>query len=73
MPTLNVRLAAILVAVFVFAPVEISASDGPGRIGWATTVIKAAGFGVESCERFLFTPGAPIPPIPHILGVARRR
>lgn len=35
--------------------------------------IKAAGFGVESCERFLFTPGAPIPPIPHILGVARRR
>ncbi|HEY6397724.1 MAG TPA: class I SAM-dependent methyltransferase [Solirubrobacteraceae bacterium] len=35
--------------------------------------ISAAGFSVESCERFLFTPGAPIPPIPHILGVARRR
>jgi ubiquinone/menaquinone biosynthesis C-methylase UbiE len=35
--------------------------------------ITAAGFSVESRERFLFTPGAPIPPIPHILGVARRQ
>jgi ubiquinone/menaquinone biosynthesis C-methylase UbiE len=34
--------------------------------------IEAAGFTVERSERFAFTPGAPIPPIPHILGVARR-
>jgi SAM-dependent methyltransferase len=31
-----------------------------------------AGFAVEWCERFTFTPGAPVPPIPHILGAARR-
>jgi ubiquinone/menaquinone biosynthesis C-methylase UbiE len=34
--------------------------------------IEAAGFRVERSERFSFTPGAPIPPLPHILGVARR-
>lgn len=34
--------------------------------------IEGAGFSVESCERFTFTPGAPVPPVPHILGVARR-
>ena len=35
--------------------------------------IVQAGFEIESKERFSFSPGAPIPPIPHILGVARRR
>jgi ubiquinone/menaquinone biosynthesis C-methylase UbiE len=30
-----------------------------------------AGFEVERCERFRFSPGPPVPPIPHILGVAR--
>ena len=34
--------------------------------------IEAAGFTVERSERFPFTPGAPVPSIPHILGVARR-
>jgi ubiquinone/menaquinone biosynthesis C-methylase UbiE len=34
--------------------------------------IERAGFTIESSTRFSFTPGAPIPPIPHILGVARR-
>jgi ubiquinone/menaquinone biosynthesis C-methylase UbiE len=34
--------------------------------------IERAGFVVERCERFTFTPGAPVPPIPHILGIARR-
>ena len=34
--------------------------------------IGRAGFTIERSERFAFTPGAPIPPIPHILGVARR-
>jgi SAM-dependent methyltransferase len=34
--------------------------------------IEAAGFTIERSQRFAFTPGAPIPPIPHILGVARR-
>ncbi len=33
--------------------------------------IEAAGFEVERSERFPFTPGAPVPSIPHILGVAR--
>jgi ubiquinone/menaquinone biosynthesis C-methylase UbiE len=33
--------------------------------------IEAAGFEVERSERFTFTPGAPVPPIPHILGAAR--
>ena len=35
--------------------------------------ISEAGFSIESNERFSFTPGAPVPPIPHILGIARRR
>jgi SAM-dependent methyltransferase len=35
--------------------------------------IERTGFEVESIERFSFTPGAPVPPLPHILGVARRR
>ena len=35
--------------------------------------IEWAGFAVESIERFSFTPGAPVPSLPHILGVARRR
>src|SRR5438874_13806468 len=35
--------------------------------------IEQAGFTVESSKRFSFTPGAPVPPIPHILGIARRR
>jgi SAM-dependent methyltransferase len=34
--------------------------------------IEHAGFAVESCERFTFSPGALVPPIPHILGAARR-
>jgi len=34
--------------------------------------IEEAGFAIERSERFAFTPGPPIPPIPHILGVARR-
>jgi ubiquinone/menaquinone biosynthesis C-methylase UbiE len=34
--------------------------------------IEGAGFTVERSERFPFTPGAPVPSIPHILGVARR-
>jgi SAM-dependent methyltransferase len=34
--------------------------------------IERAGFVVESSDRFSFTPGAPVPPIPHILGTARR-
>jgi ubiquinone/menaquinone biosynthesis C-methylase UbiE len=34
--------------------------------------IEAAGFVVERTERFPFTPGVPVPSIPHILGVARR-
>ncbi len=36
------------------------------------TAIEQAGFLVESCDRFPFTP-MPVPPrIPHVLGVARR-
>jgi ubiquinone/menaquinone biosynthesis C-methylase UbiE len=34
--------------------------------------IKAAGFEVERCERFAFSPSPIIPTLPHILGVARR-
>jgi SAM-dependent methyltransferase len=34
--------------------------------------IADAGFEIETHERFQFTPGPPIPAIPHILGVARR-
>ena len=34
--------------------------------------IKAAGFEVERCDRFGFSPSPMIPSIPHILGAARR-
>ena len=34
--------------------------------------IAHAGFEVEECRRFDFTPGFPVPPIPHILGRALR-
>jgi SAM-dependent methyltransferase len=34
--------------------------------------IERAGFAVERCERFPFSPGAPVPPLAHILGRARR-
>jgi len=34
--------------------------------------LERAGFTLEWCERFTFTPGPPVPPIPHILGAARR-
>lgn len=33
--------------------------------------IERAGFSIEQCERFTFSPGPPVPPIPHVLGVAR--
>ncbi|HYI99310.1 MAG TPA: methyltransferase domain-containing protein [Thermoleophilaceae bacterium] len=36
------------------------------------TAIEQAGFEIESKRRFNFTPGVPVPPIPHILGIARR-
>jgi ubiquinone/menaquinone biosynthesis C-methylase UbiE len=35
-------------------------------------VIAGAGFRIESCDRFPFSPGPPLPADPHILGVARR-
>ena len=34
--------------------------------------IEAAGFEVERCERFGFSPGFPMPKIAHILGVGRK-
>jgi ubiquinone/menaquinone biosynthesis C-methylase UbiE len=34
--------------------------------------LERAGFTVERSERFTFSPGPPVPPMPHILGVARR-
>jgi ubiquinone/menaquinone biosynthesis C-methylase UbiE len=34
--------------------------------------IQDAGFVIEKNERFQFTPGAPVPAIPHILGIATR-
>lgn len=34
--------------------------------------IEAAGFAVERCERFGFSPDPFVPKIPHILGLARR-
>lgn len=36
------------------------------------SAIERAGFTIERCERFSFSPGAPVPPLPHILGAARR-
>jgi SAM-dependent methyltransferase len=35
--------------------------------------IERAGFAIERCDRFTYSPGPPVPRIPHILGVARRR
>jgi hypothetical protein len=37
------------------------------------TAIEEAGFAIERIERFAFSPGALVPSIPHILGVARTR
>jgi ubiquinone/menaquinone biosynthesis C-methylase UbiE len=34
--------------------------------------IEAAGFVIDEVDRFPFSPGAPIPALPHIRGVARR-
>ena len=34
--------------------------------------LERAGFAIERCRGFTFSPGAPVPPIPHILGVAVR-
>jgi ubiquinone/menaquinone biosynthesis C-methylase UbiE len=34
--------------------------------------IEQAGFAIEECERFPFSPSAFLPPDPHILGTARR-
>ena len=35
--------------------------------------IASAGFVIERIERFSFSPDPPVPPLPHILGIARRR
>src|SRR5262245_47325099 len=37
--------AALLVAIFGFAPSEVTALDGPGRLAWAGTMSAAAGYG----------------------------
>jgi ubiquinone/menaquinone biosynthesis C-methylase UbiE len=37
-----------------------------------TAAIEQAGFQIETCERFPFSPAPFLPPDPHILGVARR-
>jgi ubiquinone/menaquinone biosynthesis C-methylase UbiE len=37
-----------------------------------TAAIERSGFTIRSCERFTFSPGPPVPPIPHILGAAVR-
>lgn len=37
-----------------------------------TTGIEQAGFVIEACERFPFSPSPFLPPDPHILGIARR-
>jgi hypothetical protein len=37
-----------------------------------TTSIERAGFAIEKCERFPFSPSPFLPPDPHILGIARR-
>ena len=36
------------------------------------SAIEIAGFEIEEVDRFLFSPGAPIPALPHIRGIARR-
>jgi len=33
--------------------------------------LEQSGFTIERCERIAFSPGPPVPPLPHILGVAR--
>jgi ubiquinone/menaquinone biosynthesis C-methylase UbiE len=35
------------------------------------SAMRRAGFEIETSERFPFTPGAPVPSIPHVLGTAR--
>jgi ubiquinone/menaquinone biosynthesis C-methylase UbiE len=37
-----------------------------------TSGIEQAGFVIETCERFPFSPAPFLPPDPHILGIARR-
>jgi len=37
-----------------------------------TAAIEAADFEIDHLERFLYSAGVPLPPIPHILGVAHR-
>ena len=37
--------AALLIAVFGCAPAEVANPDGPGRAGWAGTLLAAAGYG----------------------------
>jgi lactate permease len=37
--------SALLIAVFAFAPTEVGDTAGPGRAGWAGTVLAAAGYG----------------------------
>jgi ubiquinone/menaquinone biosynthesis C-methylase UbiE len=37
-----------------------------------TSGIEQAGFVIETCERFPFSPALFLPPDPHILGIARR-
>lgn len=37
-----------------------------------TAGIEQAGFAIETCERFPFSPAVFLPPDPHILGIARR-
>ncbi len=37
-----------------------------------TAGIEQAGFQIETCDRFPFSPATFIPPDPHVLGVARR-
>jgi ubiquinone/menaquinone biosynthesis C-methylase UbiE len=37
-----------------------------------TAAIERAGFAIETCERFAFSPAPLLPPDPHILGIARR-
>ena len=36
-------VSAVLMAVFCFTPVEAVQPEGPGRMGWALTVLAAAG------------------------------
>lgn len=37
-----------------------------------TAAIERAGFQIETCERFSYSPAPLLPADPHILGVARR-